>query len=69
MSYPLFWTEEAEHTFNQNLSFLEQEWENAVMLRFLDRVEDVLQTIRNNPDIYPVYHQETMTRKAVIHEK
>jgi len=39
------------------------------MLRFLDRVEEVLQTIRNNPDIYPVYQQETMIRKAVIHER
>jgi plasmid stabilization system protein ParE len=69
MSYAVFWTEEAEYTFNQNLHFLEQEWETAVILQFLDRVDEVLQTICNNPEIYPVYQKANMIRKAIIHER
>lgn len=35
MSYKLFWTEEAEQTFNQNILYFEYEWTESVIENFI----------------------------------
>lgn len=52
MSYTLHWTTEAARTLNQNLEYLEDEWDNQVVNNFLDRVEEVLENIKTNPQMY-----------------
>jgi hypothetical protein len=48
MSYSLSWTTRAEETFNKNIEYLELEWSNSVLNKFLDRVEEVLEKSAKN---------------------
>ncbi len=50
----LRWTSESRKTFNQNLEYLAEEWDNRVINNFLDRVEEVLDQIKSNPELYPL---------------
>ena len=46
MNYSLRWTEEAKKSFNQNLEYLSDEWDNEVINNFLDRVDGILSQIK-----------------------
>jgi len=63
------WTPEAEKTFNQNLEYLSNEWDNVVMNHFLDRVEEVLGVIQSNPKLYPLHRPDENVHRCVIHER
>ena len=69
MNRRLNWTIESEKTFNQNLEYLAKEWDNVVLNDFLDRVEEVLEKVRSNPNLYPIHSPETGIHKCVIHER
>ena len=69
MKYTIFWTSNAKITFNQNLEYLSKEWDNKTILRFLDRVDEVIKNISNNPMIYPLYRKENAVRKSIINPR
>lgn len=68
MSYAIFWTPEAEKTFNQNLAYLSEDWEYQVLDAFLDRVDAVIEQIRLNPLTYPL-HKQGDVHKCVLNER
>ena len=49
MSYSIHWTIRGEQTLDQNIEYLEREWNTAVINQFLNRVNDVLNKICTNP--------------------
>ena len=65
MSHSLRWTSEAKKTFNQNLEYLSEEWDNQVINNFLDRVEGVLTQLKANPEIYPLHRTHDNVYKCV----
>ena len=67
--YSISWSIEAEQTFNQNIEYLAKEWSNKVLNQFLDRVDEVLQKIENNPFLYPPHHSSISIRKCVINQR
>ncbi|MBS1584931.1 MAG: type II toxin-antitoxin system RelE/ParE family toxin [Bacteroidetes bacterium] len=69
MSYTVYWTPQAEQTFIANLEYLEKSWTNAVINDFLDRVEEVLQTLRESPYIYSLHREQDGVRKCVVNER
>ncbi len=69
MSFRINWTIESEITFNQNLEYLSKEWNSAVLNQFLDRVEEVLERVKSNPKLYPLYNTKANVYKCVIHER
>lgn len=69
MSYSIFWTPEAEKTFNQNLDYLAIDRDTQVVDVFLDRVEAVLEQVRMNPLIFPAYRHFKDVHRCVIHER
>jgi plasmid stabilization system protein ParE len=69
MSLRINWTSESEKTFNQNLEYLSKEWDNVVMNRFLDRVEEVLAKIKSAPRLYPLHSPSENIHKCVVHER
>jgi len=69
MSYSINWTIEAQETFDQNIVYLEQEWNNKVLNKFLDRVNNVLQKIKINPFLYPLDELSESARKCVINKR
>ena len=67
MSYSLKWMPRGEATFNQNIEYLEKEWNERVLRQFLNRVGTVLEIIRENPFLYPLHNPSKKIRKCVIH--
>ena len=66
MSYSINWTSRGELTFNQNIEYLEQEWNNTVLNQFLDKVDAVLERISTNPFLYPFHKPSKNIRRCII---
>jgi len=65
MSYRIIARPEAELTF-RNVDYLALEWNNKVMNQFLDRVDDIIQKIKQNPFSFPLYGYETTILRPKI---
>jgi plasmid stabilization system protein ParE len=52
MTYRISWTEKARESYNQNLDYLAQNWEEKVYSDFVDRVQSVIHKIARNPRMY-----------------
>jgi hypothetical protein len=63
------WTTEAERTFSENLKYLSKEWDQGVLITFLDRVDEILVLIKANPKIYPLHRPNENVYRCVIHER
>ncbi len=66
MSKTIVWTPESEKTFAGILSWLEKEWNDHVLLAFLDKVDQVLALIAEKPELYPAIDREKRVRKCVV---
>ena len=66
MSYSINWTLRGELTFHENIEYLEQEWNNAVINQFLERVGVVIDKIRMNPFLYPQHKPSQNIRRCII---
>lgn len=68
MSLPVCWTDEAELTFNQNIEYLIEEWGLHTINQFLDRVDEVIESISQNPNLYPIYREQDQVHKCVLNK-
>lgn len=66
MDYHVLWSNEAELTFENNLKYLEREWNTVTILAFIDRVDDILKKISSNPKLFPRYRKKDNIHKCVI---
>jgi len=69
MSFQVITTRESELTFSQNLDYLEKEWSNEVMIEFLNRVDQVVQSIRANPQLFPLSGHGHNVRKVTVNKR
>ncbi|WP_176700040.1 hypothetical protein [Roseivirga seohaensis] len=49
MNFVVKWTTEAKFTLNQNLDYLSKEWDVLTINNFLDRIDEVVNSIQQNP--------------------
>jgi len=68
MSYDIQWTKESEVTFNQNIEYLLNSWDLININKFLTRVDEVVNSLKHNPKLYPVYSLNNKIRKCVINK-
>jgi hypothetical protein len=69
MSYQIITTAESELTFYENLDYLAKEWDDKVTDHFIDRVDNVIQKIKQNPFLFPPHGYENNVRKAIINKR
>ena len=62
----VIWTPEAKASFNSNIDFLLTEWGEQVASDFIDRVDEVIQTITKNPRLYPVINKKDSIHRCVV---
>lgn len=62
----VIWTPEAAETFKLNIDYLQVEWEDQVALNFLIRVEEVVETIKSNPEIFSSINKKDNIRRCVV---
>jgi len=53
MSYSLKFTVKAKNNYAQNLDYLKKDGVQKVAMGFIDMADVVLETIRENPFLYP----------------
>ena len=66
MPKPIIWSPQADKDLEEILSYLAEEWENSVSLKFLNLVDILLKQIANNPRQYPLIHKPMNIRKCVL---
>jgi len=69
MIYTIIWTPRAQLTFNANIEYLNNEWDQAVMNDFLDRVREIISTIQSTPLLFPIYKSQKSVRRCVVTEQ
>ena len=69
MSYKIIVTSEFELTFDRNLIYLAKEWNDKIIEQFLDRVDNVIREIRENPFLFPSHEYEKNVRKVIINKR
>ena len=65
MSLEVRWTEEAECTFDQIVSFIQERWGTKPSDKFINKTKNILLSISNQPFLFPESGIENV-RKAVI---
>lgn len=66
MSYKVFWTTEAEQTFNQNILYLEYEWTEAVIENFISKTDEAITIIKENPLLFPSVNKRKGIHKCLV---
>lgn len=60
------WMAEASETFKYNVDYLLVEWGDQVCSDFILRVDEVIERIRSNPNIYPLVSKNDQIHRCVI---
>jgi len=63
------WTLEAEEDLKQILEFLSHHWNNEIALKFINKLDQNIQRIRETPKLHPLINKELKIRKCVITEQ
>ena len=66
MSLSVIWTPEAESTFQAQLDYLEANWPEVTLRKFIDRVFEMIDQLEQRPEIYPVYRNSERIHRGVI---
>ena len=66
MSLPIVWTPEAERTFQLQLDYLEENWSEVTLRKFIDRVFEVIEQLEEYPEMYPAYRADERIHYGVI---
>jgi plasmid stabilization system protein ParE len=69
VSFSLRWTPEATKTLQQNADYLFEEWGDQVANDFLDRVEGLLDLIKQNSRIYPLHSSSKTVHKCIVNKR
>jgi plasmid stabilization system protein ParE len=62
----IIWTPEADTDVAQILFYLDENWDNKVALRFLDKLDGLLFQIEKNPFQFPIFFKSQKIRKCVV---
>lgn len=64
-SYLIIWSPRAKITYTSILEYLYEEWTIKELQAFIDRTEEVIKYINDNPSLY-VYSKEGDAHKCVV---
>jgi|AntRauTorckE6833_2_1112554.scaffolds.fasta_scaffold137038_1 plasmid stabilization system protein ParE len=67
-NYKVKWTPESIKTFNENLEHLSEEWDLQTINRFLDRVDEIIDSISENPYLFQSYNKKYGIHRSVINK-
>lgn len=65
MSYSVTWSPTARISYNHILEYLDEKWTIKEIEAFINRTEEVVSFICNNPLLYP-YSRESDTHRCVL---
>ncbi len=66
MAREIIWSPAAEKDFENILDYLELKWSTRVINRFINKVDDNIDLILEDPKIFPLINDQLQIRKSVI---
>ncbi len=66
MRKDIAWSPLADEDLTNVLNYLRENWNIAVTLRFLDKIESITFIISRHPDRYPMINRELGIRKCIV---
>lgn len=63
MSSAVNWTTESKISFNENIEYLNREWDLTAINNFLDKIDSIIDLIEKNPTLYPLYRKSDHIHK------
>jgi len=66
MTKPIIWAPLSEFDLENILDYLQKEWNQEVIIMFLDKIENLMQQISINPKQFPLINAKRKIRKCVI---
>lgn len=68
MRFKVIWQHEAEETFNKIINYLQQNWNDQVINNFINRVDEVIEIIQNDPTLFPLHRSSKVVHKCIVTE-
>ena len=69
MAVTVQWSDQAKKTYASNIEYLEKEWTNKEIKKFILRTEYVMLNIEGNPKLYSCSNKNKKIRKAIINKR
>jgi len=66
MPKQIFWSQLAEHDFDNILDYLDKNWNEKVAANFIDLTENIIDQLSINPKQYPIIFKKKRIRKCVL---
>ena len=66
MPNKIIWSPLANHDFEIILDHLSENWNNQIAIIFLENLDSFIETILENPQIFPFANKKLGVRKSVI---
>jgi len=66
MTKLIIWSPLSETDLEVILEYLAEDWNGKVAIRFLDKIEHLLEQISINPEQFPLVNKKRKVRKCVI---
>jgi plasmid stabilization system protein ParE len=62
----VIWSPLSENDLETILDYLHKNWNRQVVNRFIDKIENLIEQIANNPKQFPLINKKRKVRKCVI---
>ena len=62
----VIWSPAAEEDFRSILEYLQNKWSQRVINKFINKIDDNIGLILEDPKIFPIINQELEIRKSVV---
>jgi len=66
MNLEIFWTSEAKKSLSEIIYYLEKEWPVTIVTTFINRIDEVLDTISKNYSLYPKVDKQKNIYRCVV---
>lgn len=66
MTREIIWSPDAENDLVTILEYLELKWSSRITRRFINKIDDNIELILEDPRIFPLINQDMQIRKSVI---
>jgi len=66
MAEQIIWSSASENDFGVILEYLISHWNERVVLKFIDKIDNTVSLIAKNPKLFPIINKDLKIRKCVI---
>ena len=69
MSFSVYWPDDALISFTQNIEYLQRDWPSNVLSEFVNRIDEIIESVRTNPYLFPLHRPKDKIHKCVVHPR